>query len=58
MLGGLAMLNDIEDGITAKPPPFALIAALALSAVVKPESDKVGLRFPHVASVYAANNCG
>lgn len=58
VFGDLAVLDDIEDGVTAKPAAFAFVATLALCAVVKPGSDKVGVRFPHVASVYAANKRG
>lgn len=56
VLGGLAVLDDIEDGIAAKPTTFAFVTTLAVGLVIKPGSDQVCPRFLHVARVSVANN--
>lgn len=56
VLGDLTVIDDIEDGVPAKPAAFALVTALALCAVVKPARDEVRLWTAHVAKLMAAKD--
>ena len=55
MFGDFAVLNDIEQGIPAKPATFALVTTLALCPVIEPGNDQVRLWTVHLARVAIAN---